>query len=130
MQGQILEKEGHVPKRLQDEVDEISGSLNNNPAVAQSSSKVTRNIVTVYNQDTYEIGKIRVNRVITIRTLMAKIATHFNFQDPKDIVIRLGDLNLVFDANSGDSELDKRLFSDLQQFSEANLIGIQILNNE
>ena len=48
-----------------------------------------------------------------------------------DIVIRFGDLNLVFngadDEKSDGSDLDKRLFSDLEGFSEANLIGLQIL---
>ena len=48
-----------------------------------------------------------------------------------DIVIRFGDLNLVFngaddDKSGGSSNLDKRLFSDLEGFSEANLIGLQI----
>ena len=41
---------------------------------------------------------------------MLKIANHFEIKEVKDIVIRLGDLNLVFDMNSGETELNKRLF--------------------
>ena len=59
---------------------------------------------------------------------MLKIADHFEIKEVKDIVIRLGDLNLVFDMNSGDIELNKRLFQDFP-FTEANLIGVQILNS-
>ena len=29
-----------------------------------------KNVVTVYNMETFEIGKIRVNRVITVRSLI------------------------------------------------------------
>ena len=59
---------------------------------------------------------------------MLKIADHFEIKEVKDIVIRLGDLNLVFDMNSGEAELNKRLFQDFP-FTEANLIGVQILNS-
>ena len=61
---------------------------------------------------------------MTIRALMSKIASHYNIEDPMDIVLRFGDLNLVFDAKSGDKELSKRLFTDIPSFSEANLIGV------
>ena len=84
-------------------------------------------MVTVYNQDTFEIGKIRVNRVITVKALIAKIAAHFEVPEVKDLVVRLGDLNLTFDAKSSERELAQRLFSDLE-FSEANMIGVQVIN--
>ena len=92
---------------------------------------MVRNVVTVYNQETFEIGKIRVNRVITIRSLIAKIASHFGVPEAtRDLVIRFGDLNLVFHgSDEASEELDKRLFSDLEGFSEANLIGVQILGD-
>ena len=54
---------------------------------------------------------------------MLKIANHFEIKEVKDIVIRLGDLNLAFDMNSGEAELNKRLFQDFP-FTEANLIGV------
>lgn len=82
-----------------------------------------KNIVTVYNMETFEIGKIRVNRVITVRSLIQKIAAHYEIKEIGDLVIRFGDLNLVFDANSSESDLDKRLFQDLD-FIETNLIGV------
>ena len=117
IKGHQLEKEGMVPKRLQDEVDDMNSTAN-------MSKKVMKNMVTIYNQDTFEIAKIRVNRVITINSLMAKIASHYELDNPKDIVLRFGDLNLTFDANSGDKELSKLLFKDLPSFSEQNLIGV------
>ena len=77
--------------------------------------------------DTFCIGKIRVNRVITIKALMAKIAAYYEDTDIKDLIIRFGDLDLVFDAKSSEKDLNKRLFTDLA-FTEANMIGVQILN--
>jgi len=87
-----------------------------------------RNVVTVYNMDTFEIAKIRVNRVITVKGLIAKIAAHYEVSEIKDLIVRLGDLDLLFDAGTNDKDLNKRLFSDFA-FTEANLIGVQILNS-
>ena len=78
--------------------------------------------------ETFEIGKIRVNRVLTVRSLMQKIAAHYEIREVKDLTVRFGDLGLVFDANSKDSDLDKRLFQDLD-FTEANMIGVQLHNS-
>lgn len=86
-----------------------------------------RNVVTVYNMDTFCIGKIRVNRVITIKALMAKIAAYYEVTQIKDLIIKFGDLDIVFDAKSSEKDLNKRLFTDLA-FTEANMIGVQILN--
>lgn len=68
-------------------------------AVLSNNNNLVRNVVTVYNQETFEIGKIRVNRVITIRSLMQKIGAYFGVPDGiKDLVIRFGDLNLAFEG--------------------------------
>ena len=42
----------------------------------------------------------------------------------KDIVVKLGDLDLIFDSKTSQKELSKRLFD--TDFTEANLIGVQI----
>lgn len=81
--------------------------------------------MTVYNKNTFEIGKIRVNRVITIKQLIAKIASHYQIDQVQDLTIRLGDLDLNFNMQTNEKELGKRLFSDYN-FTEANLIGVQI----
>ena len=66
--------------------------------------------------------------MITMRSLVAKIAQHYGVVDVKDIVVRFGDLDLVFDAKTPASELEKRLYTDFR-FSEANMIGVTILNH-
>ena len=121
--GLVLQKTGQLPQKLDETVrdDKKSHIL--------QSGQVQRNVVTLYNQDTFEISKVRVNRVITARQLVAKIVSVFELSSPQEVIIRIGDLNLTFDSNTSDSELNKRLFSELN-FDESNLIGVRILVNE
>ena len=67
-------------------------------------------MVTIYNQDTYDIGKIRVNRVITVRQLLNKIATFLDLDNYREIQVRIGDLDLTFDASTSDATLDRLIF--------------------
>ena len=42
-------------------------------------------MVTIYNQDTFDIGKIRVNRVITVRQLLTKIAMFLDLDNYREM---------------------------------------------
>ena len=59
---------------------------------------------------------------------MAKIASHFEVPKVEDLVLRLGDLDLVYGVGTSECDLNKKLFQDLA-FTEANLIGVQIINS-
>ena len=86
-------------------------------------------MVTVYNQDTFDIGKIRVNRVITVRQLLAKIADYFELEGPDDIAVRIGELELSCGSTAGNENLEMRLYQDLN-FDESNLINVKILSGQ
>jgi hypothetical protein len=41
------------------------------------ASQTIKNVVTLYNTQTFQVLKVRVNRVITIGTLKEKVSGHF-----------------------------------------------------
>ena len=96
-----------------------------------------KNQVTVYNLQTYQILKVRVNRVITVASLREKIGAQFNV-DPKHLSIKIGNSDKVFQSHSIMSSKERstaeilegktKLFQDLN-FSEEQLIGIEVHKN-
>lgn len=51
--------------------------------------KTMKNQATVYNQQTFEITKVRINRIMTVDGLRTKIANQFN-TDPNNLEIKIG----------------------------------------
>lgn len=86
------------------------GSKDANEFRIMQPTSVQRNMVTIYNQDTFDIGKIRVNRVITVRQLLTKIASFLDLDNYREIQVRVGDLDQTFDASTSDLVLDKLIF--------------------
>lgn len=92
-------------------------------------------MVTVYNQDSHKIGKVRVSRVITLGTLREKICDFFKLKDCASFDLKIGGCEKFFEhqgifkgANFRQNrkiETNLRLFFDLKFNETTNLIGIK-----
>ena len=63
-----------------------------------------KNQATVYNSQTFEIAKIRVNRIMSVDQLRQKIASHFN-TDPLNLDIKVGSNETKFDGSKPKEEV-------------------------
>lgn len=91
--------------------------------------------MTVYNQDTHKIGKVRVSRVITLAVLRRKIGDFFQLKDYDSFDIKIGGCERFLDhqgifkgihsRKSDCVEANLRLFFDLKFDESSNLIGIK-----
>lgn len=63
-----------------------------------------KNVATVYNQQTFEIVKVRINRIMTVDGLRKKIANQFN-ADPSDLEIKIGSHETKFDGKKLKDEI-------------------------
>ena len=92
-------------------------------------------MVTVYNQDSHKIGKVRVSRVITLGTLREKICDFFKLKDCASFDLKIGGCEKFLEhqgifkgANYRQNrkiEANLRLFFDLKFDETTNLIGIK-----
>ena len=81
-----------------------------------------KNQATVYNQQTFEIVKVRINRIMTVDALRSKIASQFD-TEPDNLVIKVGSYETKFDGSKPKDEVKLQLFKDLK-FNEDQLIGV------
>ena len=66
--------------------------------------KTMKNQATVYNQQTFEIAKVRINRIMTVDGLRKKIASQFD-TDPTNLEIKVGAYETRFDGSKPKEEV-------------------------